>query len=245
MSLSRFFLNTDLGIGQRVELPTATSHYIKNVLRLKNDQKIILFNNLQSAEYAAIIEIKSKHVFASILTKELTHTESPLQTILVQAIGKPDHVDLLIQKATELGISHIYLFNSEHTQTHLKSTRLEKKLAHWKGIIISACEQCGRNKLPSLTFNSDLQTCLEAVNNSNKILLDFNGVSIRSLENKVSPELPFSMLIGPEGGLSITEIQQAKNANFISCTMGPRILRMETAAISILNIIQHYYGDMP
>lgn len=245
MSLSRIFLNADLEIGQCVELPTATTHYVKNVLRLKNDQKIVLFNNQLSTEYVANIELHNKHVFARILSSEITQVDSPLKTTLIQAVGKPDHVDLLIQKATELGISQVFLFNSERTQTHLKSARLKKKLAHWKGIMISACEQCGRNTLPKLSFKPDLQTCLKAVEKSNKIVLDFNGVSIRSIKQIVNPELPFSMLIGPEGGLSPTEIQQANNANFTACTMGPRILRMETAAISILNIIQHYFGDMP
>jgi len=244
MSLSRIFIDSDLEVNESIQLPVSAAHYVKNVLRLKNNQQIILFNNNHSAEYHANIEIQGKHIFARLISKTISRLDSPLKTTLLQALGKPDHIDFIIQKATELGISQIYLFNSQRTQTHLKSTRLEKKLEHWKGIMISACEQCGRNTIPTLSFKSSFQTCLEACENSNKILLDFDGKPISKLSEEFVPDLSFSMLTGPEGGLTTDEIQQAKNANFKSCTLGPRILRMETAAISILNIVQHYYGDM-
>ncbi|MCK4707032.1 MAG: RsmE family RNA methyltransferase, partial [Gammaproteobacteria bacterium] len=113
MSLPRIFIDSDLSINQSIQLPVATGHYVKNVLRLKSDQQILLFNNKQSAEYTATIEIQGKHVRAKPISKAITFLDSPLQTILLQAIGKPEHVDLVIQKATELGISQIYLFNSQ------------------------------------------------------------------------------------------------------------------------------------
>ena len=244
MSLSRIYIDADLHIGSSVELATPTSHYIKNVLRLKTGQQIVLFNGKQAVDYIASVEIQGKRIYASPVSSSLKHLESPLHTNLIQAIGKSEHVDFIVQKATELGISQVYLFNSERTQTHIKSTRLEKKLAHWQGIIISACEQCGRNILPTLCFKETLQACMDSVVHSNKILLDFDGESIQQLDHKFEAGLPFSMLIGPEGGLTADEIQQAKMANFNACTLGPRVLRMETAAISVVSLVQYHYGDL-
>ena len=245
MSLSRIYINADLSINSSLQLPDTTSHYVKNVLRLKTDQSIILFNGKDSAEYTARLEIQGKQTLAFPVSQSSTQLESPLQTTLLQAIGKSEHIDLVVQKSTELVVSQIILFNSQRTQIHLKASRLEKKLAHWHKIMISACEQCGRNTLPGLGFKSNLHSCLESLTPSNKILLNFDGESIRTLTNEFNQGLPFSMLVGPEGGLTVEEIQQATKADFKSCSLGPRILRMETAAMSILNLVQHHFGDMP
>jgi len=245
MRLSRIYTDNELDIGISIDLPVASSHYINHVLRLKNSQEIILFNGRQAFDYRSAIEITKKKVSATPISRTQNNVESPVQTTLFQAAGKSEHIDFIIQKATELGISKIHLFNSQRTQTHLKGNRLEKKITHWKSIIISACEQCGRNKLPDLHFQPSLQHCLSLAVNSNKLILDFNGKPISELSSQLNPDVKFSMLIGPEGGFSEAEIELARGAGFLPCILGPRTLRMETAALSIINVIQHRFGDMP
>jgi len=244
MRLSRIYVTASLSVGESIDLSIASSHYIKNVLRLKNGQNIIIFNALDPLDYTARVEIFKKQVQVSVLSSQKNNLESPLHTSLFQAIGKPEHIDLVIQKATELGITKIHLFNSQRTQTHLKGPRLAKKIEHWQGIIISACEQCGRNQLPLLHFEPTFQSFLAEQNKCNKILLDFNGSSIKTLASELKPQYGFNLLVGPEGGFTPDEVQFAKDQGFKPCTLGPRVLRMETAAISIINIIQHHFGDM-
>jgi len=244
MRLSRIYTESELEIGKSIDLPVATSHYISHVLRLKNSQEIILFNGRLSFDYCSTIQISKKKVSATPTSRKPNNVESPIQTALFQALGKQEHIDFIIQKATELGINEIHLFNSQRTQTHLKGNRLEKKLTHWQGIIISACEQCGRSSLPTLHFQPSLQHCLSLSAKSNKLILDFNGESISELSTRLKPDLTFSMLIGPEGGFSEAEIELAGKAEFLPCILGPRTLRMETAVISIIAVVQHYFGDM-
>ncbi len=244
MRLSRLFTDTPLDINVSVDLPLASSHYINHVLRLKNGQEITLFNGRETVDYLAKIQISSKKVTVTPVSRIKNNPESPLKSILFQAIGKPEHIDFIIQKATELGISEIHLFNSQRTQTHIKGARLEKKMAHWRTVMINACEQCGRNILPLLFFHRGFDNCIEIAENSNKLILDFNGIPIKKLNDQFNPKLPFTMLVGAEGGFTIEEILLARNAGFNQCILGPRTLRMETAAISIITVIQHYFGDM-
>ena len=118
-------------------------------------------------------------------------------------------------------------------------------MAHWQAIIINACEQCGRNHLPDLSFTATLQECLQTTpTETNKILLDFDGSPFNKLKKEFNTGQLISVLIGPEGGFNGEEIQQAKDAGFKACLLGPRILRMETAAISMIAIVQQQFGDM-
>ena len=244
MRLSRIYLNSDLELQCRVELPTAAAHYVKNVLRLKEGQQIITFNGKDSHEFTCQIEFARKAVSAIPLVMTEKKLESPIHSTLIQALGKPEHIDFMVQKSTELGVNKITLFNSERTQHHLKAERLQKKLEHWQGIMISACEQCGRNTLPEIEFITGLECALKSSPASDKILLDFAGAGFQQISSKFDSGNSFVMLIGAEGGLSETEIQQASQAGFIPCRMGPRVLRMETAAIAILALVQHQFGDM-
>ena len=244
MRLSRIYLETDITLQHRVELPTAAAHYIKNVLRLKEGQQITIFNGMDSREFTARIEFVRKTVTATPLTITENNLESPIHSSIIQALGKPEHIDFIVQKSTEMGVNRICLFNSERTQHHLKAERLQKKLDHWKSIMISACEQCGRNMLPEIEFVTELESALQSNTDSDRIVLDFAGAGFDQISSDFSNAKSFAMLIGAEGGLSETEISQARQAGFIPCRMGPRVLRMETAAIAILALVQHQFGDM-
>ena len=244
MRLSRIYIESPLSIDREIPLPVNNAHYIKNVLRLRSDALVILFNGIEQKDYLARIKISGKDVFVIPLEAQLKTTESPVKSTIVQAIGKSDHMDYLIQKSTELGVSHLLFFNSERTQSPLKSSRLDKKIQHWQNIAISACEQSGRNSVPLIEFKNNLPDAMERLSGANRIMLDFNGLNLKQLANQFDASQSFSLLVGAEGGLSDEEIAHAKKSGFLSCVVGPRVLRMETAGVAVLSIIQHYFGDM-
>lgn len=244
MRLSRIFVNLELTQDSTVDLPSTKAHYVRNVLRLKNGQNIILFNGSYSHDFMALLLIEGKRVRAKIVSSQEKNNDSLAETTLIQGIGKSEHIDFLTQKATELGVQNLIFFNAQRTQSCVKNNRLEKKLNRWKDIAISACEQCNRNRIPSISFFAELQSVLHQLPSSNRIVLDFNGKPFHSLQLSFDTQKPFQVLIGPEGGLVDEELKLAIESGFQPYVMGPRVLRMETAAISILTIIQHSFGDM-
>jgi 16S rRNA (uracil1498-N3)-methyltransferase len=137
-------------------LDSQNSHYLRNVLRLEVGQDIVIFNGRDSQEYAARIERDGKRVLARVLSFAEGANDPTTEIHLLQALGRSDAVDLVVQKATELGATSIRFFNAERTQTPLKSARLDKKLSHWRAIAISACAQCQRNRLPEIGFDISL-----------------------------------------------------------------------------------------
>lgn len=244
MRLSRIHIESPLSIDTEVRLPEKSAHYIKQVLRLKSESEVILFNGIVPKDFLGCIRLAGKEVFVTPVEEQLKLTESPIESTIVQAIGKSDHMDYLIQKSTELGVSQLVLFNSERTQSPLKASRLDKKIQHWKNIAISACEQSGRNSVPFIEFKNNLKDTLEHLSEPNRIMLDFSGLDFKQLADSLDASQPFNILVGAEGGLSGEEITYAKNSGFLSCEVGPRVLRMETAGVAVLSIVQHYFGDM-
>ena len=244
MRLSRVYIDADLKIGQLVKLPADKSHYLKNVLRLKNRQSIYLFNGHDDTDYLCAIEMDGKQVNAYPESGKKKNNDSSLYIHLILALGKSEHVDFAVQKATELGITKITLFNAERTQAPLKKNRLEKKMAHLKKIAISACEQCYRNQIPNINFSQTLTHALGSSPNRNLIVLDQEGSSLNELKDQLDAELGFELLLGCEGGLTIEEIAQSHSQGFLSCSLGPRVLRMETASSTIISLVQHTFGDM-
>ena len=145
----------------------------------------------------------------------------------------------MIQKCTELGVTHISIFNANHTQIPLKPSQREKKLGHWRNIAINACEQCGRQVPPLVMFQQNLVEALaEPVPRDLKILLDIEGDRLRSGFAPENTDDSIAILLGPEGGLSDKEIKSAKNDGFVATRIGPRVLRTETAAATALAILQ-------
>ena len=244
MRLSRFFIEDELTLHQSFAPADTVTHYMHHVLRLKDGAEVLLFNGKTLQDYRAIITLEGKKLKLTPLEVISKNSDSTLQIHLLQAIGKPEHIDLALQKTTELGVSRISLFNSERTQTPIKGARLNKKLAHWRGVIISACEQCGRNLIPVLDYYPSLDDCLQQELPGNRLLLDFDAQPISQKMSHFVGAADFHCLIGAEGGLSENEIERAKAAHFDGVYLGPRVLRMETAAISIVTLIQHAFGDL-
>ena len=154
-------------------------------------------------------------------------------------------MDWMIQKCTELGVTRISVFNANHSQIPLKPAQLKKRLMHWRNVAIKACEQCGRQIPPQINFQQNLASVLdEATRRDLKILLDSGGDRLLSEPTTNNLNDQITILLGPEGGLSETELKSAQNAGFIATSLGPRILRTETAAATALAILQYNHGDI-
>jgi 16S rRNA (uracil1498-N3)-methyltransferase len=244
MRLSRIHCDATLSTGQTVTLAVDKAHYVKNVLRLADNHQVLLFNGIDPQDYLAQIQISGKTVSAQLLSSIQKTNDPAIDICLMQALGRSEHNDFVVQKATELGASRLIFFNSERTQSPLKPGRVDKKLSHWKSIAISACEQCNRNTLPVIRFIRTLDDCLNQTAAENGVFFDFEGEKFAAIAAHLSTATPLHIVIGAEGGFSPKEIQRLKESKFQTCSIGPRVLRMETAAISALTLVQHYLGDM-
>lgn len=245
MRTLRFYLPHPLVVGEYIQVPDNTSRHISQVLRLREGEEVTVFNG-NNCEYTAVISgIEKKSVQLKILTELQRSKESGIQIHLIQGISKGDRMDWVIQKATELGVTSIQPVNSKRTNVNLSLNRADKKLAHWSGIINSACEQCGRNLLPELHAVMDLNTVVKDHYFSqidNKIIL--NPFSSSKLQQTDMPGSQFVLAIGPEGGFDPLEIKNLEEAGFKSFSLGPRILRTETAAIAGITLLQALFGDL-
>ena len=244
MRITRVHVDIELSVGTEIVLPEAQTHYLKHVLRLKPGAALLLFDGKQPSDFHATLTANGKKLGALIESAISIETESSLPIELIQGLGRSDHMDWMIQKTTELGVSRITLFNAERTQTPLKPAQLEKKMQHWRSVAISACEQSGRAILPEITFQRDLDQAIATSTSDCKLLLDFSGDSLTSVLQQRPPSMPLAILLGPEGGLNPAEIEYAKSNGFATVTLGPRVLRTETAAITALAIAQSLVGDM-
>lgn len=242
MRIPRVHVETELAAGAEIALPQAQSHYLKHVLRLKPGAALRLFNGREARDHAAVLVASGKQLSARIEAPIAIATESSLFCEVLQGLGRADHMDWMIQKTTELGVSRIALFNAERTQSPLKPAQLQKKLLHWRGVAVSACEQSGRALLPELLFHANLAQAISACDSDCRVLLDFDGVALPSVLQGPRPSL--AILLGPEGGLTAAESEGAQQAGFATAGLGPRVLRTETAAISALAIAQSLAGDL-
>ncbi len=224
-----------------MSLPDNVHRHAVQVLRLKQGAELHLFNG-QGLEYSAVLEEVAKRNSTVKLMKKLkVENESPLSITLLQGISRGERMDYALQKAVELGVNRIIPVITERCNVQLSGGRADKRLAHWQGIITSACEQSGRSILPILSNVTQLE---EAINNCAvkcRLVLDplaDSGLTALTKQNEVA------LLIGPEGGLAGQEVQQAVDMGFQAITMGPRILRTETAAVTALAIVQAAWGDV-
>lgn len=246
MRLPRLFLDTLLTIGTQVTLPKEAAHYMVNVLRLRVGESVMLFNG-QGGEYTAhLLAYSSKTAHLHVDHCENRECESPLSLTLVQAISRSEHIDYTIQKSVELGVQRIVPVMTERSPP-LDKDKFHKRTQHWRKIIVSACEQCGRNRLPTLLEILPLSAWLVQPQEGICMVLSPDGKNnwreiLRSEAHEKIPEL--TVLIGAEGGFSETEIQQATLAGYSKIGLGPRILRTETAAVAMLAICQAWAGDL-
>lgn len=241
MRISRLFIDTTLSPNALISLDEKASHYLIKVLRLKPNAPLVVFNG-DGNQYSATIEaIEKKAVTLRTKDCEAVNNESPLSIHLAIALSKGDRMDWIIQKATELGVTAITPLTSERSEVKLKGERLEKKLQHWQQIAISACEQCGRNRVPTINALSIADDWAKTVKAERKLVLHHRT------EQSIDATLTIAsaaLLIGPEGGLSKREIKAAEQCGFAALQLGPRVLRTETAPLAAITLLQHSWGDM-
>ena len=242
MRVPRLYLPGPLRCGDAVALPADRQRYLCRVLRLQQGAPLTLFNG-EGGQYRASLELKDDGpALARIGEHDPTEAESPLTITLLQGISRGERMEFTLRKATELGVSRIIPLFTARCEVRLKGERLAKRLAHWQGIIISACEQCGRNRLPLLQTATGLPQALGSVTGSTALLLD--PLATHSLSTLPAPSGPVSLLVGPEGGLSDDEIGLALRGGFQGLRLGPRILRTETAPLAALAAMQVLWGDL-
>ena len=244
MRVPRLYINDKIEIKSDLSLGKEASNYIGNVLRLGQGSKIILFNG-DGYDYPSVVKDRQKrHLTIEVLERQQQETESPLSITLGLGMIKGERMDLSIQKAVELGVTHITPLFSDFSMVNLSGPRLEKKIQHWRNIVISACEQCERAVLPGIDPPIRLESWVTNESHKQAICLVMDPRSGRSL-NHVSPHqnMRLHLLIGPEGGLSDAETYLATTHGFEAIQMGRRVLRAETAVIATLAAIQTKWGD--
>ncbi len=240
MRIPRLFVGTPLAGNSQIELDEAASHYLAKVLRMQAGRELVLFNG-EGGEYAAqIIQVTKKSV--AVVLGEFTqlNRESPLQLELAIGISRGERFEYVLQKATELGVTKITPLITERTEVKVTGDRQEKLQERWQQIIISACEQCQRNILPQLSEPQKIENWLNACQAELRFVLHHRDS--QKLPAEKSPK-SVALLIGPEGGLSDSEIEQAKSQNFAPLTLGPRVLRTETAPVTAISLVQYLWGD--
>jgi 16S rRNA (uracil1498-N3)-methyltransferase len=238
----RVYLDHELQCGQTLALPLDAIRHISRVLRMRKGQQLRLFNGCGGSYLAEIISISKRQGDVKILEFSDDQRESSLQITLVQGISRSQHMEYTLQKAVELGVNRIVPVNTEFGNVQLDQQRLKKKLVHWQLIVISACEQCGRNMLPQVTVPVPLAQWLQEDNNSLKLLLQ-PGAGQRLSSQEVS-NASLSLLSGPEGGFSSSEVELAVESGYLPVELGPRVLRTETAAVAAISACQTLWGDM-
>ena len=238
MRLSRFFIDAPLSLGQH-ELPEAQAHYIGRVLRHAAGDAVQLFDGSGQEYRGELIEVGKKAVRVELREQLDGQAESPLRIHLGQGLSRGERMDWAIQKATELGVGEITPIVSERCEVRLKDERADKRLAHWRQVAISACEQCGRSVLPLIHPPITLAEWQTHVQAELKLVLHPMAAP---LESHARPQ-SLAFLIGPEGGLSEAEVEQARAAGFHAARLGPRVLRTETAPVVALAVAQQLWGD--
>ncbi len=243
MRIPRVFLDTKLKSGDIVSLDARAHHHVVNVLRLGSENPLILFNG-SGGEYEANLEnVSRKTAYARLHTYRETERESSLKIRLMQGISRTDHMDQTLQKAVELGVHSLLPVFTERSNGRMSTERIARKIQHWRGILISACEQCGRNYLPNLESPVSIQDIAALTVGACGIVLAPGSPTTLS-QLRPNPEHDFYILIGPEGGLTIEEIDMASQKNFTPVRLGARILRTETAGLAVIAIAQMLWGDL-
>jgi len=241
LRIPRIYHDDELTAGQDLLLNTAASQHLLKVLRLRESAPLVVFNGRGVSCNAVLIGSRSGKAEIRLQALLDEETQSPLRLHVGLGISKGEKMDYAIQKLVETGVHEITPLITEHTVVKLDSRREVSRMQHWQGVIIGACEQCGRNMLPALHSVTPLGEWLQVTRA--ECLLAFDGEGDERLQ-MISPA-PSSAcaLIGPEGGLSRIELELARRQGFRVVRLGPRIMRTETAAVAISAALQTLWGD--
>jgi len=240
--LTRVFVEEPLATGSTLSIGGSAANHIMRVLRAREGDELTLFDG-RGGEYGArVAGFRKDSVQVEVKEHRDVERESALDLTLAQGISRGERMDWVMQKATELGVTRIIPVVTERTMVKLDERQAERKIEHWRAIVISACEQCGRNRVPEVALPMPYIEAVRSIDAEvTRVLLSPSG-TLRARDLGHSTRI--AMLIGPEGGLSDNEQEAALAAGFQPLRMGPRILRTETAAIAALAALQHNFGDI-
>lgn len=245
MNLPRFFCPLALSAGVSVDLPESAARHAARVLRLRSGDDLTLFDG-RGGEYAArIAQVERDRVSVDVLAWDARECESPLALTLVQALQAGEKMDLTVQKAVELGVGRIVPVLARRSVVRLDGARAARRVEHWRGVAASACEQCGRNRVPEVAELQGLEHWLAQPAPAGALRLMLAPGAGHTLATLAPPAAgsPIELLIGSEGGLAPEEMHAAAQAGFVALRLGPRVLRTETAGLAALAAIHARWGD--
>ena len=243
MTAPRFYCPPPLLARDSLELPPAAAHHANRVLRLRVNDAVHVFDGAGTELHGIISEINGKRVVLGKLQTSTVNRESPLSIVLAQAMCGSEKMDWVVQKATELGATAIQPVQTRRSVAKLSGARIEKRIEHWRAVVIGACEQCGRNVLPEIRAPQELSAWLAVMRNETGSKFILAPDASTTLNEQIKPQAAVTLLIGPEGGFSADEVELAQQVGFIPVRLGTRILRTETAAIAALAALQTLWGD--
>ena len=243
MRLTRVHCAAPLAQGRETTLPEAAAAHVSRVLRLRVGDRLAVFDGRGSEHHAEIATIAGDTVRVRLLEQIAGRPESPLAVTLVQCISRGERMDWTLQKATELGVSAIAPVLASRSVVRLDTRQAEAKFRHWQAIVVAACEQSGRSRLPELRMPESLRTHLERLaGHVCRVILDPQATA--ELAAMPDPGAAVDLLIGPEGGFDDEELALARAAGFQPVRLGPRVLRTETAGTVALAVLQSRWGDL-
>lgn len=242
MRQSRIYSAQSLSSAGTVELSGQAGHYLTRVLRLSTGDLLTLFNGDGRDYSGEILAIQKQAVTVRLGESRVAGNESPLKITLVQAISRGERMDYTLQKATELGVFSIQPVSSHRVEVRLDERRKAKRLAHWQGVVISACEQSGRAVVPEVLPPCSLDEWLAVAAPCPRLVLDPEAEVKMSAMSIGVGEL--SILVGPEGGFTPAELQELKESGVKPVSLGPRVLRTETAGPVAIAVLQTVAGDL-
>jgi 16S rRNA (uracil1498-N3)-methyltransferase len=242
MRIPRVFLQQLLGSGNTVTVTGQAARHVTQVLRLRTGASLRVFNGDGMEFSATFVRTGRAEITLDIGSPVETLPEPGLPICLAQGIARNDRMDLILQKAVELGTGRIQPLWMQRSQAHVRGDRLEKRIRHWHGVVASACEQCGRATLPELLSPAPFPDWIARTNNDEMRLM-LQPDSTRVLADLEKPSGGITLLVGPEGGMNTDERALATMSGYSGLRLGARILRTETAALAALSGIQTLWGD--
>ena len=243
MRVNRAYVDMPLCAGARIALPESAVAHLVRVLRLGTGDTCVLFNGDGHDYDARIASVDKRSASVDILAVRPVGNESPLRITLVQGIARGEKMDWILQKATELGVAAFVPVSSDRSEVKLEGERAAKRLAHWRSVVVSACEQSWRARVPEV---APMRTLAEAVamlpGAGLRLMLD--PEAREGIDALTSPGGSVSLAIGPEGGWSPNDRDALAAGGFAAIRLGPRILRTETAGIAAIAALQSRFGDL-
>ena len=241
--MPRFHCPQPLVPGSLVDLPEAVAHHL-HVLRHQSGDELVLFNGEGGQARARIVDIGKRRASAEILAIEAVDVELPFRVTLAQGLPEGSKMDWIVEKAVELGAAGIVPLAAQRSVVRLSGDRADKRLAHWQAVVVSASEQCGRNRLADVAPVQEFNRWLGQGADGVRILLSPRADASLAAWARQTPARDVTLLVGPEGGFTDQEEEAARAAGALALSMGPRVLRTETAGLAALAILAAGWGGI-